>query len=112
MNEKRFGDKKFSMLISGQDSPGRVPGVGLVASLYEGEDRAFPGAVAWLSDYRGTDWPVVVVDFVMVPDHLRRHGLATCLLLMLDDHFGRCVVYTDAISNSGQRLIDKIAKIN
>jgi GNAT superfamily N-acetyltransferase len=86
------------------DAPGRRPGIGWRAELHEPDSELpFPLAVAWLSDYR-TAGLGVVVDFILVPDHLRRRGYATRLIRECRDRWPDLAL-TDAISAEGKGLL-------
>jgi hypothetical protein len=96
------------------DPPGRLPGVCWIASLYDyGDQPPFPLAVAWLTDLRGTDGsdPIglgVSLDFILVPDHLRRAGHATALIQACEERWGGSLWLTDAISPEGEGLLANI----
>lgn len=84
--------------------PGRMPGICWVAELCDPSGNTpYPLAVAWLSDFRRVG-PGVILDFILVPDHLRRRGHATALIAACRERWPDLLL-TDAVSPAGDGLL-------
>ena len=63
-----------------------------------------PFAAAWLTDARRGPMGLVYLDFVMVPDFLRRRGRATELVRRLRDHYGDALAVSEPVTAVGEAL--------
>jgi hypothetical protein len=89
------------------DLPGRRNGVCWQAMLFDGPGQAYPCAIAWLSDYRYVAVPLgMVLDFIVVPDKLRRKGYAAQLVQRCRARWPELVL-TDPISEAGAGLVER-----
>jgi len=89
------------------DPPGRRAGICWRAELYDADGvLTYPVAIAYLTDFRGAGLGVIV-DFTLVPDHLRRLGYATRLLRECEARWPDLGL-TDAISDAGEGLLDSL----
>ena len=77
-----------------------VPGVHWRVECYaDTGDLPFPVGTAWVSDYNPHQ-ELVSLDFILVPDHMRRKGIARILMNAIKQRWPKIHV-TDAISASG-----------
>lgn len=91
------------------DAPTRTPGIHWQAVMYldDESELPFPVAMAWLSDYQGAamkDFQFVLLDFILVPDALRRQGYAKQLVHACHDRWPSLRL-TDPISKAGEGLL-------
>lgn len=95
------------------DPPRRVPGICWVAELRDSTGFCTrPSAVAYLTDYRGSPIPpfdAVLLDFIFVPDDLRRVGFATRLIRECRYRWPELTL-TEAIGEPGERLIASLQR--
>lgn len=91
------------------DPPGRMVGICWRAELHEPESELpMPLAVAYLSDYRdATAFRAMLLDYVLVPDHLRRRGYASRLIAECRREWPGLIL-TDAISPEGEALLESV----
>jgi hypothetical protein len=84
--------------------PGRILGMPWMAELCHPTDGLpYPLAVAWLSDFRRAGLGMVL-DNILVPDHLRRRGYATALIAACHARWPDLML-TDPISPEGEGLL-------
>lgn len=103
MNENTYA--LFRQIDGG---PGWTAGLHWQAELHDPDDhdeRPYPVAIAWITDYP-RDSPVggPGLDYILVPDHLRRRGYATRLIAMCRIRFPGLWL-TDGISHEGEALL-------
>lgn len=83
-----------------------LPGAHWVLEAYESDnsDLPYPIGQAWLTVISDQ---FISVDFILVPDHFRREGIAT----LLYNEIIKCwpsAMLTDAISDAGEKLLESI----
>lgn len=89
------------------DPPGRAPGVCWMCGLYDKSGfLTHPVAVAYVTNYSQTIG--AVLDFVFVPDMLRRKGYAKALIKRCME-FWPGLIITDGVTEAGDRLVHEIA---
>jgi hypothetical protein len=107
--EDRLPGDRYVYVFRQLDDPGREPGVAWRAELHTDDDSPpFPLAAAYLSDFRAAPVPLgMIVDYVWVPDHLRRRGHATRLIRACERRWPGLTL-TGPISEAGEGLIAKM----
>lgn len=103
-------------LFSQVDAPGITPGFRWVCELVDAdtfESCTVPCAVAWVRDFGVCQFPPfpAILDFVMVPDHLRRKGHATTLIRACEARWPGLVL-TDAIGPEGEGLLESLEAVS
>ena len=91
------------------DPPGRIPGIAWIAELHSPDDcPPYQLATAWLTDFTGLIPGCVMLDFILVPDHLRRKGYASQLIRACQDRWPN-LEFTDEISTEGEALLSSVS---
>jgi GNAT superfamily N-acetyltransferase len=87
-----------------------------IAELYDREagvmgDLPYPSAIAWLTEFSPPTGMGTILDFIMVPDHLRRCGYATRLIQACEGRWPDLTL-TEAISEAGDGLLKSLETSN
>jgi GNAT superfamily N-acetyltransferase len=82
----------------------------LVEAHSSADDLSYPVGLAWVSDFFRAPIPIVSLDFILVPDHYRRLGVATALVRKCRERWPD-IVLTEAISEGGEGLMRSLDRL-
>lgn len=114
---KAVSDNRFKFIFRGYAvsslPPRRSVGVPATLEAYESDvESAYPLGTAYLSIFTAKPKPAfpAILDFILVPDHRRRQGAATALLLECRRRWPGIYI-TGAISDEGHQLLVSVGEL-